>query len=206
MNPVLVFTLSLLAASVTVWSAGSGTEISPATSPLPPPATPGGSVLTRIHVELPVQPFEQYVLDSDEIVRGLVTGQRPVFPANGLAYTEVDVWVVSAVKGTSHRMLHVRVGGATEGERRVEVVGAPRFFEGEEALLFLMRFDDPTSGEEFYGIRGLEHGTYRLRADQTGAPGVRGLHASGEESLIALEARIRAVQSRPVRQPAKEPR
>jgi hypothetical protein len=154
-------------------------------------------VFTRVYVEIPAQSLESYVSRSDEIVRGLVTGMRPVFPPEGIAYTEVDVWVLSSVGGRSERMLTVRVGGAEDGDRRVEVVGAPRFVEGEEVLLFLMRFTDPRTGAEYHGIRGLDHGTYRVPL-YAGADARRvfGLHASGEPDLATFETRVRALHAR----------
>lgn len=175
----------------------------PETDPVaePPASTgtdvPTGPIWTRIHLNMPVQPFERFVQDSDEIVRGVVTDQRQVFPTDGsLPYTEFDLWIVSAARGESQRMLPVRVGGAKDGERHVEVVGAPTFFPGEEVLLFLMRFEDADTGAPFFGIRGLEQGTYRLPPDATAPRGVRGLYAAGEQDLVELEARIRAMDSR----------
>jgi hypothetical protein len=71
------------------------------------------------------------------------------------------------------------------------VIGAPRFAPGDEALLFLVSYLDPRTEREYFGIRGLDHGTYRARPDERGQPVVRGPLARGERDLDAFEARLR---------------
>jgi hypothetical protein len=76
----------------------------------------------------------------------------------------------------------------------VEVVGAPRFVDGEEVLLFLIRAQDETG--EFRVIRGLGHGTYRMPLFPEDGPRVLGLHAEGERDLAAFEGRVAVLRSR----------
>ena len=159
-----------------------------------------GATYTRIHVEILPQSLQDYLLGADEILRGTVLAQQPVFPEIGVPYTEIAFRVDSAVKGEApgpdqQRVVAVRVAGAWTEERVVDVVGAPRFAVGEEALLFLVRFLDPVTERDYYGIRGLAHGTYRVQPDEEGRPSVRGLLAGGERDLAAFEARLAEARS-----------
>ncbi len=163
---------------------------------VPAAARPPDARHTRVYVEIAHQGLDVYVRDSDAIVRGFVTGQRPVFPEKGLAYTEIDLWAFSTLKGPGPRMIQVRVGGAYDDDRRVDVIGAPTFEEGEEVFLFLMRFDDQDTGKEYYGIRGLGQGAYRMPMQPEGPSQVLGLHATGEPDLAMFEARVRDMQAK----------
>jgi len=211
-TPVLLVALPLvlgaaLARSSTPPSAGPPRPPDPAPPPLLPdreraPAIPH----TFIHVEIAHVGLDRYVLDADEIVRGTVTGERQVFPEEGLAYTEYDLAVLEACKGSPGETIRVRVAGARSRERVVELIGAPRFEEGEQVVLFLAVYPDPRTGELYRGIVGLSEGTLRATSTSPGTARAVGTHARDGETLSEFGARVRALVAAASRTGGKEQR
>lgn len=101
--------------------------------------------------------FREVVAESERIVRGLVTDVRSeAVPDRGIE-SIVTVAVEATLKGDDDPFVSFRVPGGTVGSRRVVMVGAPRFRDGQRAVWFLKR--DPSAA---WRPVGLSLGVYRV--------------------------------------------
>lgn len=129
-----------------------------------------------VHVEILPQSLERYARFADEIARVRVIGSHVDSSGNGLPLTVYQMSVEESLKGRAASTIEVRVIGGMTERGNYSVREAPRFADGEEAILFL----NAAQGQSWYGILGLEQGAYRPVADENGRLVVQGLHASGE--------------------------
>lgn len=155
----------------------------------PVPADPRD--VSILHVDMIQLSLERMAELADEIVEGVVVGQRPVFPAQGIAYTEVELLVRSVVKGSPPAQVRVHVAGARDGERLVRVMGSPELHAGETVFLFLLDRPEVVGPEPSRVILGLGQGTYRIPPAAPGAARVVGVHARGEASFEEFGERVR---------------
>ncbi|MDD9935217.1 MAG: hypothetical protein OXT09_16520 [Myxococcales bacterium] len=97
---------------------------------------PADATVVR-HLEL-----EELVLHADAIVHGTVrrAGSQGAAPGNRLPHTVAQVAVHEWIAGDGPTStLLVREPGAIAGDRRIALHGAPRYREGDEVVLFLVR-------------------------------------------------------------------
>jgi hypothetical protein len=144
-------------------------------------------VRSQVIVDVPHLSLEQYVTISSNVVVGRVLEQRAIETVGELPYTCIVFEVIDDLLGSAPGTIEVRVGGIEGREQELLVTGAPRFAVGEAALLFLQFYPE----EGFYGIVGLQQGTYRLRDfDPVDYGNAVGLHAVAGTPAVDLVSRI----------------
>jgi len=102
---------------------------------------------------------------SDAVIVGSVTAIESAFPeSDGPVYTYVHVQPERIIKGPLGREpVVLREPGGTVGQRHEWIYGAPEFWIGERALLFLSRNPDGS-----LQTNSLSMGKYTLSIDTTG--------------------------------------
>jgi hypothetical protein len=146
------------------------------------PASPSGSNAagtyatyhTRLYVTLADLPLDTLADSASEIVHARVLDRRADFPSNAWANTAYTLEVLSAIKGWSSNRMTVRIAGARDDTRWLEVPSAPTFEIGEEVVLFVDDWPETQSKQ----VLGLAKGTYRVRRDAAGQARVIGVHAA----------------------------
>jgi hypothetical protein len=155
-------------------------------------------------VEVPVE-FGEMVLTSQFVVHGHVVGVRSQQTGSRRTIeTVVTVAVADSFKGSPGSEVSFRVPGGEVGRYRRVMVGAPRFTEGDEVIVFL-RGAAPALPTVF----GLGQGLFRVARSSDGravvAPAPLAAPAFGAERIVrgdparrglALEAFARDVRSR----------
>ena len=147
------------------------------------PPVPKPRLLQRVYVNMPSLPRARLVDLATDVVVARVLEKRPVFPAEGMAYTEFDLDVYWSLKASTDDRVTIRVAGAEEVDRHVIVDRAPAFATGEEAVLCLWR--DEATGT--YSILGLDLGTFRIAPDTLDRASVFGLETAGVELFDFLQ-------------------
>ncbi|MCK6445129.1 MAG: hypothetical protein L6Q99_01945 [Planctomycetes bacterium] len=144
-------------------------------TPAPTPSTRDG--IQRFYVNTPSIPLDATAYIATEVVHGRIEGMREVIPDRGIAHTVYTVRVLQALKGTTKSTIDVSVAGVVNADFVVDVVGAPRFVQNEEVVLFL--WTSPVDGET--GVLGLQRGVYRVEVAADQSRHVTGDHALHEE-------------------------
>jgi hypothetical protein len=145
------------------------------------------------------QSVEETARTSDAVVRGTVVGttSRWVGPR---IFTEVEIAVTSAWKGTPGRTVTVTVPGGAVGELAQRVDAAPEFTIGEDVVVFVQR----APRGNMLRVNGLAMGKYRVENGRA-TPGSEGAHfegppvAAGEKlvqpmTVDELERRVRSAK------------
>lgn len=133
---------------------------------------------------------------SDAVIVGSVTAIESAFPeSDGPVYTYIHVQPERVIKGPLGREpLVLREPGGTVGERHEWIYGAPEFWVGERALLFLSRNPDGS-----LQTNGLSMGKYTLSVDANGrTTAVRNL---GDGTSVIAPSTGTLEQSAPQTQP-----
>ena len=105
--------------------------------------------------------FAEMVADSHQIVHGTVIGVEAYTTGSRRDIeTVVTLAVAGAIKGAPATRLSFRVPGGQIGRYRRVMVGAPRFEEGDEVVLFL-KGRAPALPMPF----GLSQGVYRVNRE-----------------------------------------
>jgi hypothetical protein len=133
--------------------------------------------VTHVYVTLPDLPRSTYVKQAVDVVRCRVLAMHPIFPTGSVAYTDVDVIVSWALKGTAQSRLVVRVPGARDESRECLVERAPIMNPGDDMVLFLAM----SGGSEIINVEGLDDGAFRVLTDRNGNERVFGRHVNGRD-------------------------
>lgn len=112
--------------------------------------------------------LRQLAQTAELVVRARCTGSE-VRADRGAIWTFTEIHVIETLKGIERaESIEVRLPGGQIGRVRESVEGVPKFFVGEEVVLFLER---TTAGD--YGITGWVQGTFRVhRGAQESDPSV----------------------------------
>jgi hypothetical protein len=127
----------------------------------------------RVYVNMPEMPRSKLMSVATDVIAGRVVDMRPVFPDDGIGYTEVDIALTWSIVGADDEQLTVRFPGANDGRNLTMVQGAPQVFIGEDVVLLIDRDD-----ENITSIVGMDYGVYRISVDEAGAEVVVGSHSS----------------------------
>lgn len=109
---------------------------------------------------------EQLTDAADLIVRGEVERVYVEYSTTARVVTHAEVRVTEGLKGLAEPGDYVdvvSVGGRTADGAFMEVLGAPRFSEGEDTLLFLAGRDDGQT----WGVVGMHLGKYSIKQNPT---------------------------------------
>ncbi|MPZ17464.1 MAG: hypothetical protein GEV06_06085 [Luteitalea sp.] len=115
---------------------------------------------TRATVVVPAD-LNELVRDSLAIVRGRVVSVRARQGTGRQIERLVNVEVITYYKGDLGKNVVFRVPGGTLGRYRTLVIGAPKYVDGEEVVLFLNARARSTPH-----VLGLFQGTYRVLDDE----------------------------------------
>jgi hypothetical protein len=120
--------------------------------------------------------FDSLVAQSDYVVRAVVKSVSSEWRVDGQnrnIITQVVLDVKEVIAGTPPQPLVLEFLGGTVGDRTLQVDGAPKFYVGEEDILFVHG-----NGRQFVPLVALMHGQYPvLRDEKTGQASV--LRANG---------------------------
>ena len=131
-------------------------------SPFRSPIAPKQHKLTcHVYVSIPSLSLDQYIAASTDIVRATVVGRRAVFPDDGIAYTEVDLTVNWALKGTAQGLLTIHIPGAEDDTRITTADHCPCLTIGDDVFVALAL--DGESG--ILGVMGLDQGVFHVVTD-----------------------------------------
>ncbi len=115
--------------------------------------------------------FDSLVAQADYVVRVVVTSINSEWRTDSQGrhiITKVELAVKEVITGTPPQPLVLEVLGGTVGDRTMRVDGAPRFYVGEEDILFVHG-----NGRQFIPLVALSHGQYPiLRDEKSGAASV----------------------------------
>jgi hypothetical protein len=110
--------------------------------------------------------------NADSIFQGKALAERSesaVINGRRAIVTFVSFEVEETFKGTSSRLIELRLPGGTIGDQRFEMVGFPRFAIGERVVVFVR-----TNENLICPLVGIYHGKLTIKKDPT----------SGEEVLV----------------------
>ena len=131
----------------------------------------------QVRVEIPYQDLRTYASIAEDVVRVRILDiANQNDSAFTLPTTIYRAQVVEALKGAARDTIEIRVAGGQSSWSFVEVDHAPQFSVGQEAILFLCA----APPESWYGILGLDYGSYGIELGAHGDEVVSGLHAQGE--------------------------
>lgn len=143
---------------------------------------------TRATVVVPTD-LNELVRDSLAIVRGRVASVRARQGTGRQVERLVTIDVITYYKGDLGKSLVFRVPGGTLGRYRTLVIGAPKYVDGEEVVLFLN-----ARGPSMPHVLGLFQGTYRVVEDE--AAGTRVVVPAGLRATSRTRQVVRGDGSR----------
>jgi hypothetical protein len=126
---------------------------------------------------MPPLPLGTLARAATDVVRARVLEMRPVIPAKGISYNEVDLELSWALKGLGENFLTIHVPGVADATHPTIVEHDPHLAIGEDVVLFLL-LDDQSGA---ISILGLDQGVYRIVTDTNGQEVVFGNEAQGAE-------------------------
>jgi hypothetical protein len=96
---------------------------------------------------------------STAILRGFILGSETAYGSGAISvYTDVTMEVTEVLKGTvSDTIVHLSLPGGELGNRVIYVPGTPRFHDGEEVCVFVIRLPNG-----LFTLRGMGQGKYHL--------------------------------------------
>ena len=103
----------------------------------------------------------------------LASGRRLRLWEGNNIYTYTQLEVIDPIKGTSGDRLTVKQLGGKVGEDALEVPGSPKLKQGEEVVLFLVRWNDA------YWIHSIVLGKFSVKRDQGRVEAINDLNNVG---------------------------